>query len=169
MKCGRSKFTMCDRLVLTPVEFVTAVKTAIIIFGILFLINLFAIRPFGGTGVLTFAVALITGTVLTPVLLPFIPGRAFAFKGWLLGIIVTACMVSLNGWFAVNSLLLAIGYLLALPSYSAFLAMNFTGSPTYTSFSGVIKEMKTALPAIIISMIVGSVLLFNKSLFRLGG
>jgi acetyl-CoA decarbonylase/synthase complex subunit gamma len=30
---------------------------------------------------------------------------------------------------------------------SSFLAMNFTGSSTFTSLSGVQKEMKTALPA----------------------
>lgn len=157
------KFTICDRLVLTPVEFITAAKTAILVLGILFLINLFAARPFRIADLLIFAATIFTGTVITPVLLPFIPGRAFAFKGWLLGMIVTFCMVWLNGWFVLNSLLLAIGYLLVLPSYSAFLAMNFTGSSTYTSFSGVIKEMKTALPPIIITMISGCILLLIKA------
>ena len=32
-------------------------------------------------------------------------------------------------------------------SLSSFLAMNFTGTSTFTSLSGVQKEMKTALPA----------------------
>lgn len=160
------KFTIGDRLVLTPVEFLTAMKTAISVLGILFLINLFAVRPFGIADLLTFVVAICTGTVLTPVLLPFIPGRSFAFKGWLLGMIATFCMVWLNGWLEPNSIMLAIGYLLVLPSYSAFLAMNFTGSSTYTSFSGVIKEMKTALPPIVTTMVVGSILLLIKAFVR---
>ncbi|HHW31098.1 MAG TPA: acetyl-CoA synthase subunit gamma, partial [Clostridiaceae bacterium] len=63
------------------------------------------------------------------------------------------------------SLLLAIGNLLVLPSFSAYLAMNFTGSSTYTSFSGVIKEMKIAVPLIAISLIVGIVLLLINSIY----
>jgi len=69
-----------------------------------------------------------------------------------------------SGWFAPGFLLLAIGYLLVLPSVSAYLAMNFTGSSTYTSFSGVIKEMKIAVPLIAISLIVGIVLLLINSI-----
>lgn len=157
------KFTIRDRLVLTPVEFISAAKTAILVLGILFLINLIALRPFGIADLLTFAAAIFTGTVITPVLLPFIPGRAFSFKGWLLGMLVTFCMIWLNGWFSLNSLLLAVGYLLVLPSYSAFLAMNFTGSSTYTSFSGVIKEMKAALPPVITTMALGCILLLIKA------
>ncbi|MDF2567944.1 MAG: dehydrogenase/acetyl-CoA synthase gamma subunit (corrinoid Fe-S protein)-like protein [Oscillospiraceae bacterium] len=160
------KFTMRDRLVLTPVEFITAAKTVLFILGIIFVVNLFAARPFVAADLLTFAAAMVTGTIITPVLLPFIPGKAFALKGWLLGLIVTACMVWLNGWFAVNGVLLAIGYLLVLPSYSAFLAMNFTGSSTYTSFSGVLKEMKISIPPIIISIVVGCIVLLVKAFMR---
>jgi hypothetical protein len=53
--------------------------------------------------------------------------------------------------------------MLVLPAHSAFLAMNFTGSSTYTSPSGVLKEMKIALPPIIGATAVGLVLiLINK-------
>jgi hypothetical protein len=45
-----------------------------------------------------------------------------------------------TGWIETASLFLMIGGL------SSFLAMNFTGSSTFTSLSGVQKEMKTALP-----------------------
>jgi acetyl-CoA decarbonylase/synthase complex subunit gamma len=38
------------------------------------------------------------------------------------------------------------GWLLLIPAVSAFLAMNFTGASTYTSLSGVRKEMRWALP-----------------------
>ncbi len=158
------KFTMRDRMVLTPVEFIAAAKVALFVLGIVFILNLFVVRTFGAADLLAFIAAMVTGTIITPILLPFIPGKAFAFKGWLLGLIMTTCIVWLNGWFTVNSVLLVIGYLLALPSYSAFLAMNFTGSSTYTSFSGVLKEMKLSIPPIIISITVGCIILLVKAL-----
>lgn len=158
------KFTAWDRLVLTPVELVAATKTSLMVFGVLFLINLFAARPFGLADFIAYAGAVVTGTVVTPLLLPLIPGRAFAWKGWLLGLLWTTGFVWLNGWFAFEFLLLAIGYLLVLPSLSAFLAMNFTGSSTYTSSSGVIKEMKAAVPLIALSSVAGIVLVLIKSL-----
>jgi hypothetical protein len=37
--------------------------------------------------------------------------------------------------------------------------MNFTGSSTYTSLSGVDREMKIALPAMLLSTAAGVVLL----------
>jgi len=158
------KFTMWDRLVLTPMEFVLIIKVSLITFGVLFLINLFAPRPFGMGDFLAYAAAALAGTVITPVLLPFIPGKAFAFKGWLLGAISTAWIAWVYGWFTPPFLLLGIGYMLALPAHSAFLAMNFTGSSTYTSFSGVIKEMKFALPMIVLSLVAGVVLILTKTL-----
>ena len=151
-------FSFRDRLVLTPVELVTAAKKSLPVFGVLFLLNLFAAQPFGARDFIVYAGAILAGTVLTPVLLPFIPGRAFAWKGWLLGLCWTLPALALFGWFAPGHRLLALGYLLLLPSVSAYLAMNFTGSSTYTSPSGVLKEMRIALPLIIGSAVVGAAL-----------
>ena len=131
----------------------------------MFLINLFAARPFGLADFTAYTGAVITGAVLTPLLLPLVPGRAFAWKGWLLGLLWTAGFDWLAGWLAPESLLLALGYLLVLPSLSAYLAMNFTGSSTYTSFSGVIKEMKAAVPLLALSSFAGMVLVLVKSLW----
>jgi acetyl-CoA decarbonylase/synthase complex subunit gamma len=39
-----------------------------------------------------------------------------------------------------------LAWVLLVPSLTAFLAMNFTGASTYTSLSGVKKEMRWALP-----------------------
>ncbi|MCL2342770.1 MAG: mercury methylation corrinoid protein HgcA, partial [Firmicutes bacterium] len=79
------KFTLRDRLALTPMELIPAVKVSLPILGGLFLTNLFAKRPFDKKDAAVFGGALLTGTVLTPALLPLIPGRAFSWKGWLLG------------------------------------------------------------------------------------
>jgi len=159
------KFTMWDRLVLTPVELVAAAKFSLMVFGIMFLLNLFAARSFGLADFIAYAGTVVAGTVITPLLLPVIPGRAFAWKGWLLGLLWALGFIWYSGWFVPESLLLAIGYLLVLPSFSAYLTMNFTGSSTYTSFSGVIKEMKIAVPLIAISLIVGIVLLLINSIW----
>ena len=159
----RMRFTLPDRLVLTPLELVTAAKVSLMVFGVLFLINLFAARPFGLNDFLAYAAAVLIGAVATPVLLPFIPGRAFAFKGWLVGALGIALILWAFGWFSQPFLLLGIGYMLALPAHSAFLAMNFTGASTYTSPSGVLKEMKIALPLIILALLAGLVLILIKT------
>jgi len=163
------KFNTYDRLVLTPMELVGTFKISLIIFGILFLLNLVALIPFGIVDFYAYAGALFTGCVLTPVLLPWIPGRAFAWKGWLLGFIWAVAVNILNGWPETPSysLIRAIGYLLILPSVSSFYAMNFTGSSTYTSLSGVLKEMKIAVPVIIISISTGIILVLLNIFIRL--
>ena len=157
------KFTIWDRLVVTPIELVNSAQISLMVFGVLFLINLFAARPFGMLDFLAYAAAVLIGTVITPALLPFIPGKAFALKGWLLGMIGTALIVWAYGWFTSPFLLLGIGYMLALPAYSAYLALNFTGSSTYTSPSGVLKEMKIAIPLIGFSLLVGVILILVKA------
>jgi hypothetical protein len=72
----------------------------------------------------------------------------------------------INGWpMALEiSVLKAIAYLLILPSISGFLALNFTGSSTYTSLSGVMKEMKVAIPIFVSMAILGVILLIVNSL-----
>ncbi len=159
------KFTTYDRLVLTPIELVEAIKVSIIAFGILFLLNLIVTIPFGLDDFYAYVGALIIGCVITPVLLPWIPGRAFAWKGWLLGFIWAVVVNLINGWpqLPSYSLVRAIGYLLVLSSISSFYAMNFTGASTYTSSSGVIKEMKIAVPIIIITVSLGMLLILLNS------
>ena len=161
----RVKFNIVDRLVLTPMELVGTSKVSLMVLGILFLLNLVVSNPFGLIDFYAYAGAIIAGCVITPVLLPWIPGRAFAWKGWLLGLIWVVAVNMLNGWAESSSLSLlrGIGYLLVLPSVSAFYAMNFTGSSTYTSLSGVLREMRIAVPAIIISICSGIALILLNS------
>ena len=149
-------FPFRDRLALAPVELVAAARKSLLVFGCLFLLNLFAVKPFGLADFIAYAGAVLVGAVFTPVLLPFIPGRAFAWKGWLLGMCWTVFAAYWFGWFAHGHRLLAAGYLLLLPAVTAYLAMNFTGSSTYASPSGVLKEMSIALPLIIGSAFFGS-------------
>lgn len=162
------EFNAYDRLVLTPVELVHTFKLSMIIFGILFLLNIMGIGPFGVIDFYAYAGAVIVGCILTPVLLPWIPGRAFAWKGWLLGLLWVIGVNFINGW--PNQLpysnIRAFAYIFLLPPVSAYLAMNFTGSSTYTSFSGVLKEMRIAIPAMILSIFLGGVLVLIETIMR---
>ncbi|MFL0197506.1 mercury methylation corrinoid protein HgcA [Clostridium sp. WILCCON 0269] len=163
------RFNIIDRVVLTPVEFVSSFKIAMLVFGIMFLINLFAVNPFGVVDFYAFIGALLVGCVITPVLLPWIPVRAFAAKGWIMGLMWSVIVNILNGWPEVPEygVLKTIAYLLILPSVASYYAMNFTGSSTYTSFSGVIKEMKVAVPTIVVSIGLGIVLLLVNSFIHM--
>jgi len=157
------RFNFYDRLVLTPMELVEAAKIVLPVFGVLFIVNLFIKRQFGVNDVMLYVGANVSGAFITPALLPFIPGRAFSFKGWLMGLCWAAFAFWLFGWYEPGYWLLVVGYGLLLPAVSSFLAMNFTGASTYTSPSGVLKEMKIALPLIIGSAMLGVVLILIKS------
>lgn len=163
------RFNLVDRAVLTPIEVISTIKIAMLVFGGMFLINLVAVKSFGVVDFYAFIGALLMGCVVAPVLLPWIPVRAFAAKGWIMGLIWAITVNILNGWPALPeySLLKSIAYLLILPSVSSYYAMNFTGSSTYTSFSGVIKEMKIAVPSIVISIGLGIVLLLVNSFIQI--
>jgi acetyl-CoA decarbonylase/synthase complex subunit gamma len=49
-------------------------------------------------------------------------------------------------------------WVLLMPAVGAFMAMNFTGATTYTSLSGVKKEMHFAVPAQIAAAVLGFML-----------
>jgi len=155
------RFSFYDRLVLTPVEIKGAVKIWAIVLLVMLVLNFIHHGAFGMTDYFGYSAAILFGCFLVPLLLPWIPGSAFAWKGWLLGIIGVICLNALNGSIFVTeySTVRAWGYILALPSVSAYFAMNFTGCSTYTSVSGVVKEMKYAVPYIIASLILGVILI----------
>jgi hypothetical protein len=155
----RVMFPIKDRLVLTPLEGMTVVRHPVFLAALgLWGLKVLGLKFANVDGPAIIGAAFI-GTVAVPALLPWIPGRAFAWKGWLAGLAwaVIVCRFrgvpahSAGGWPA------ALSYVFLLPALSSFLAMNFTGSSTFTSLSGVLREMKTALPLIIASTALGLV------------
>ena len=171
----RKTFTTWERTVLAPVELVGAMKVGVFILPIFFFLG-----GLGGPGgywikawnhglfaVQALLLAILAGTVLTPVLLPFLPGRAFSLKGFWLGMIAAVILVKIRGVdFATTAGFLEIlAWLLLIPATTAYLAMNFTGCSTYTSLSGVKKEMRFALPMEIAAGFVGLVLWFGSRFF----
>jgi hypothetical protein len=145
-------FSTLERLVLTPVELTGMGKTIIRATLVLFLLggigrgifSLSAAWSRGGGAVAAGLAGLLAGAVLTPVFLPWIPGRAFALKGALAGAAV-AVLIGLSKWNSLG-LLNGSALLLAVPAVASWCGMNFTGSTTFTSPSGVEKEMRRAIP-----------------------
>ena len=162
------KFTLRDRLMLTPMELLPALKMSLPILGGLFITNQFAKRPFGKEDIAAYVGAILTGSVITPILLPYIPGRAFAWKGWLVGMCGTLGILHLSKGFNKGKRLMSAGQLLLFPALSSFLALNFTGASTYTSPSGAKKEMQRALPFIIGAGIVGAAVMLGSHFFGKG-
>lgn len=159
----RVRFTTLDRLILTPVELVPAIRSAVFAFGLLFVLNNIGLTHFNSLDMWAVLGAIVAGAFLSPVLLPWIPGRMFSLKGAFLGLLWAGTLIAV----ATPGVLGSIGYLLLLPAVSSFLAMNFTGASTYTSFSGVKKEMTLSVPPMVIAGILGLILLLADSALRL--
>lgn len=161
------RFNIMDRLVLTPIELVFYLKILIFIFGALFILNSFGFGHYDFKDLYILFGAVFIGSVLVPVLLPFIPGRAFSFKGMILGLIWAAAVVFLLPGTGEFGLIKQIAYILILPSITSYIAMNFTGCSTYTSLSGVKREMRMAVPLMIFSCGLGICLLIVDSLLKI--
>ncbi|MEJ2524113.1 MAG: mercury methylation corrinoid protein HgcA [Desulfuromonadales bacterium] len=146
-------FTIIDRLVLTPVELVNLRKQFLWSVLVLLLLggignqgfSLAAAWQRGGAAILTMATAAITGAVLVPVLLPWLPGRAFAVKGAVAGLAVG--LLGIMTFPATLDGLNRFALLMATTAIASWCAMHFTGSSTFTSPSGVAREMRRAIPA----------------------
>ncbi len=88
--------------------------------------------------------AFFAGAVLGPLFLPWLPGRSFAQKGCIAGAAVSLLLL---GFGAISGRPLVItAWFLLIPAIASFLTMNFTGASTFTSLSGVRREMRIAVP-----------------------
>jgi hypothetical protein len=153
----RVRFGLRDRLALIPVEITHAILPTSIAAVILYFAS-------GLWASLAVAAAVFAALVLFPILLPWIPTRDFSSKGFLLGGLVAlpfALGVLLRNpdaawWQRIGG---ALTYLLPLPALTAFLALNFTGSTTFTSRTGVRREMFAYIPAMAWTFGIGILLL----------
>ena len=165
-------FTTWERMELIPMELIGALKVGIIVIPILFLLSYVGksgegwmnALSHGYFSALSLLTAILAGAVLTPLFLPWLPGRAFSIKGLSLGFLFTAILMVFfwNDWITGASRLEILAWFFLIPAVSAYLAMNFTGASTYTSLSGVKKEMHWALPLEIVGGIVGLILWFGS-------
>jgi hypothetical protein len=149
------RFTLKDRLVLIPVDVVQAFLPMLAAAIVLYFLG-------GWTASLAALAAVLAGNVLFPILLPWIPTHNFSTKGFLLGGLVAipfALSIPLGhpDWSWWRQAGQALEFLLAMPAVTAFVALNFTGSTTFTSRSGVKKEIFTYIPAMAWTFGVGMV------------
>jgi hypothetical protein len=148
------RFSVWDRFVLTPMEFVPAAKKLLPLLALVFVLAglsstgiMFSpalkFLAFAGTAI---AAGFFCGTIAGPLLLPAIPFRSFALKGFVLGLIYSVVLVVwFREGFVANPYLYCVSAL-AAPVLSSYLLLQFTGSTTITGISGVKKELRFALP-----------------------
>lgn len=164
----RVRFSLMDRIVLIPTELIQSAKYLFITAVCIVLLSglgsdgysVQRIQGAGVRGVLMLLIAYLVGAAVSPALLPWIPGRAFSLKGASVGLI-TALVFVARGWFGAgifDNWAEAFGWLLLVPAISSFLAMNFTGSSTYTSLSGVRREMRIAVPVQVTAAAIGIIM-----------
>ena len=154
MRC--KTFSAWERVVLIPVELVGVLKWSFVILPVFFFLGGLGepagfwsnASNYGLFAVLALLGAVVAGAVLTPLLLPWLPGRAFSLKGMALGLMVAIIFTVFQaGYFSDwPGRLEILAWFFLIPAVAAYLAMNFTGASTYTSLSGVKKEMKWAVP-----------------------
>ncbi|MEI6898785.1 MAG: mercury methylation corrinoid protein HgcA [Bacteroidota bacterium] len=157
----RIRFPLWERLKVIPVDIFYG-KYYLIMVPALFLLlsgagkdgyNIDLAVEKGWRAVINLYCGYLAGCVLGPILLPWIPFRRFSLKGMVTGLIVAIVLMFAGN--LGNQPLQVISWFLMITGISSFMAMNFTGSSTFTSLSGVQKEMKTALPVQIAAAALG--------------
>jgi hypothetical protein len=138
------EFSMRDRLVLIPVDLIRLIPYTLAAAILMYFVG-------GWISSLATITTVLAGTVLFPLLLPWIPTHNFSTKGFLLGLLA-ALPFALSSilwhpdWSWYHRLGQTLEFLLAMPAVTAFIALNFTGSTTFTSRSGVKREMFAYIP-----------------------
>jgi hypothetical protein len=163
-------FGLRDRLVLIPLDISMAAPKALLLFPLVLAIALAGSFLGSLTGISSFSLgaalrmalwvwgsafgAFLVGSGLVPLLLPWLPVRSFALKGWLVGLAYAFLLVMAGRSSPVES----AAFLVALPALAAQTALAFTGSTTFTSLSGVEKEVVATRRLLPILMGLASVL-----------
>jgi len=170
----RKTFGLWERTVLITIELVAALKPLAAILPALFILGgLTGSGSFwanasnhGLFAVLAIILAVGMGAVANPILLPYIQGRAFAMKGLVLGAAGTLLLLALaSGFEGIRwGEKISLGFILS--ALAAFLAMNFTGASTYTSLSGVEKEMGWVVPLEVAGGVVGIIVWMSALVFK---
>ena len=109
--------------------------------------------------------SLLTSTILTGILLPLLPGRSFSVKGLSIGIpfsIITYYFLDFLSPY--NSIIYNSGKIIILLAWIVYSSVNLSGSSTYTSLSGVMKEMSYSIPLIIAGAVIGTALIITGGL-----
>ncbi len=156
------KFPFRERLVLVPVELVQGLRIGLVAAALVLAVAALAPGLSAGAGmlryglpmVLALAGGILAGTVVTPLLLPWLPGRMFSIKGMVAGLVCFVLLQVAAGTVGHDRLEMTAMLLVSVATASWF-GMAFTGASTYTSPGGVRREMLRAIPAQFASLVLG--------------
>ena len=162
-----AKFGLGDRLVVALVDVFQALLPAVVVALILYIAG-------GWIWPLAAVTVVLAGMLLFPVLLPWLPTHDFSTKGFILGVLVALPFAAeaffghpqAAGWLRIGS---ALAPLLSMAPAIAFLALLFTGSTTFTSRSGVKREIAAYIPIMAWSFGAGVLLVILSIVARLAG
>jgi len=141
-------FKLKDRMVLTPLEVIRTWKVEL---HVLLLVLILPLLNFDHLVMVMLAV--VSGAILFPALLPLRPYKMFYKNGILLSLAV-------NGFIMIDQMsFFMMGWYILCSAYSGYLALNYTGSTTFTSLSGVKKEMEEGIPVLSVLSIISGVLI----------
>ncbi len=159
-------YTLRERATVVPVE---------IVHNLLYLVvaELAVFFILGAVPALAVLTAVMGGVVLFPLLLPYIPTKQFASKGMLLGIVLALPFVLYPLFIgsSVDPVLVANGltYVMLIAPVVSFLSLSYTGSSTFTSRTGVKKEIFRWLPIMVFMLVSGIVIQVAAVLLEAGG
>ena len=163
----RVRFNLADRLVVIPVDIVGGLLPLAIAMAVAYLLG-------GWLSLTAAATAILAGIVLFPVLLPWLPTHDFSTKGFILGFVVALPFALLvfqhtadpTWWLRTAK---ALTQLLIWPAVTAFVALNFTGTTTFTSRTGVRREIFAYAPIMARMFGAGVVLMLIGTVIKLWG
>ncbi len=153
----RVTFDWKDRLTVAPMEIAGAFKPTLIIIATLALVDIIRhhrVTSHLAIDVAPFLAAVLTGGLLVPLLLPWLPSRSFALKGAVTGLLLAALLLL----FLPMRIAEGAGTILLVLAITTYMAMVFTGATTFTSLAGVRVEVRWALPLILVSAGAGAIL-----------
>jgi hypothetical protein len=153
----RVRFGWKDRLVLAPVELVGALKPLGLLLAALLMLTVLRnhrLTAHFAADVAPFLASVLTGGVLVPLFLPWLPFRYFALKGAVAGIVVSVILRAILPWGVAEG----AGNSLLVVSITSYMAMMFTGSTTFTTLAGVRVEVRRALPLVVAAAALGAIL-----------
>ncbi|MDD1771152.1 MAG: carbon monoxide dehydrogenase [Methanomassiliicoccales archaeon] len=159
-------YNLRERATVVPVEIVHNLHYLIIAE----IVSLLLLGPIIALAVLA---TLLGGAVLFPLLLPYIPTREFASKGMLLGVLLALPFAlypllagaKVDATFVLN----AATYVLIMAPIVSFLSLNYTGSSTFTSRTGVKKEIFRWVPVMVFMLVAGVAVQVAAVLLKAGG
>ena len=161
-------FALVERAVLLPMELRQILPRALAVAAVLVLTA--GLNPGGFSSVLMlthgFVAALVwlsavlVGTALVVLALPWLPGRSFSFRGAWAGALLCglAALAGLRHPALTGSSYTVAAWCLVVPAAVSFTALLFTGATPLTSPSGVEREMGRALPVQAVASLLAAVL-----------